>query len=223
MLFILPASGPWTQLCAAVAGAVAAILVLLAIARRGGLGPERLLLAGIGIGASGGAIVAAAVAAGTPQSYTLLRWLSGSTAEVGPAQADFAVLAACGLLLLLPGVRRGLVLLPLGRAAATGLGLAVDRWRMGLILVAGMATAVASLFVGPLSFIGLIAPHLARRLGLHRPLAHAWGAAFLGAGLMALSDWLARVAAFPYQLPLGLFSAFVGGGYLVWLLGREHH
>lgn len=222
-LFLLPSAGPWMQLFAAVVGAVAAILALLAMARRGGLGPERLLLGGIGIGASGGAITAAAIAAGTPQSYILLRWLSGSTAEVGPGQAEFAVLAACLLLVLLPGLRRGLALLPLGRAAATGLGLAVGRWRMGLILVAGMATAIASLFVGPLSFIGLIAPHLARRLGLHRPLVHAWGAAFLGAGLMALSDWLARVAAFPYQLPLGLFSAFVGGGYLVWLLGREHH
>lgn len=221
-LFLLPAPGPWMQLVAAVGGAAAAILALLLIARRGGLGPQRLLLGGIGLGASGGAVVAAAIATGTPQGYALLRWLSGSTAEAGPAQAGGVLLAAAALLAVLPALRRGLAILPLGEAAASAVGLAAGRWRTALILAAGAATAIASLFAGPLSFIGLIAPHLARRLGLGRPLAHAWGSALLGAGLLALSDWLARVAAFPYQLPLGLFAALAGGGYLVWLLGREH-
>jgi len=80
--------------------------------------------------------------------------------------------------------------------------------------------ATAALFVGPLSFVGLIAPHLARLLGLGDPVRHAWGAALLGAALLMASDWLARTIAFPYQLPLGLFAALLGGTYLVWLLAR---
>jgi iron complex transport system permease protein len=74
--------------------------------------------------------------------------------------------------------------------------------------------------VGPLSFVGLIAPHLARLLGLGRPGAQVAGAVLAGAGLMVVADWLARMAAFPYQLPLGLFASLLAGPYLVWLLGR---
>ena len=89
-----------------------------------------------------------------------------------------------------------------------------------MILLAGLLTAAASLFVGPLSFIGLIAPHLARLLGLARPAAQGVGAVLAGIALMVVSDWLARMAAFPYQLPLGLFASLLAGPYLVWLLGR---
>ncbi|MFP3700895.1 iron chelate uptake ABC transporter family permease subunit, partial [Burkholderia sp. SIMBA_013] len=66
-----------------------------------------------------------------------------------------------------------------------------------------------------------IAPHLARLVGLGRPLQQGIGAVLIGAGLMVVSDWLARTVAFPYQLPLGLFAALLAGPYLVWLLGRS--
>lgn len=89
-----------------------------------------------------------------------------------------------------------------------------------LIILSACLTAVASLFVGPLSFVGLIAPHLARLIGLHRPLMGLVGAMLIGAGLMVLSDWLARMVAFPYQLPLGLFASLISGPYLIWLLSK---
>ncbi|NUB14271.1 iron chelate uptake ABC transporter family permease subunit, partial [Azospirillum brasilense] len=127
---------------------------------------------------------------------------------------------------LLPAVPplagKGLEIRPLGDVTARAVGLPVRRCRILLVLLAGLLTAAAALFVGPLSFIGLIAPHLVRLAGLGRPLQQGIGAVLIGAGLMVVSDWLARTVAFPYQLPLGLFAALLAGPYLVWLLGRSN-
>jgi iron complex transport system permease protein len=103
---------------------------------------------------------------------------------------------------------------------ARGLGVPVRLGRFVLIAVAALLSALASMFVGPLSFIGLIAPHLARLLGLGRAREHLIGALLLGTTLMILSDWLSRMVAFPYQLPVGLFASLLGGPYLVYLLGK---
>ena len=89
-----------------------------------------------------------------------------------------------------------------------------------LIVTAAALSAFAAMFVGPLSFIGLIAPHLARLLGLGGARQHLAGALLIGAVLMIVSDWLSRMAAFPYQLPVGLFASLLGGPYLVYLLGK---
>ncbi len=110
---------------------------------------------------------------------------------------------------------RALAILPLGETVPRSLDLATARSRAGLVLIVGATTAASTLSIGPLSFIGLIAPHLARSLGLARPIAHLWGAMLAGAALTILAEWLARMVAFPYQLPLGLFAALLGGGYLV--------
>ena len=92
--------------------------------------------------------------------------------------------------------------------------------RLALILLAGVATGAATVFVGPLSFVGLMAPHLARRLGLARPEHHVTGAALIGAGLMLAADFGARMAGFPYELPLGLFASLIGAPWLIWMMMR---
>lgn len=220
-VFGFAAPGLGIQLAASAAGAVGALVLVLGFARRGGLGPERLLLGGIAVGAFGAAVLTAAIATGTRQSLDLLRWLSGATNDASPGQAWYACGAAALALALLPLTARALHILPLGDATGRSVGFATGRWRAVLVGFAGLLTAAAALFVGPLSFVGLIAPHLARQLGLAAPLAHGFGAAAIGCGLMVASDWLARSVAFPYQLPLGLFAALLGGAYLVWRLSRR--
>lgn len=208
------------QLAGSALGAGVTLAVVLAMAARGGLGPERLLFAGIAINALCSAVLTAMIALGNQQSQILLRWLSGSTSSLGPAEAW---LALAGALVLTPPLflaARWLDLFPLGAPAAQALGLSVRRARLVLIGAAALLTALAALFVGPLSFVGLIAPHLARLLGLTKAAGHLAGAALLGALLMLASDWLARMAAFPYQLPVGLFAALLGGPYMVFLLAR---
>ncbi|CBS89630.1 iron-hydroxamate ABC transporter; permease component (plasmid) [Azospirillum lipoferum 4B] len=219
-LFLVAAPGIGIQIAASAAGAVLVLAAMLALSLRAGFGPERLLLAGIAMSALCSAVLTAVIATGTPQAFTLLRWLSGSTNDAGPADAWFCAGAAVLLLAALPLASRWLEILPLGDVTARSVGLPVQRCRILLVLFAGLLTAAAALFVGPLSFVGLIAPHLARLAGLGRALEQGLGAVLIGAGLMVVSDWLARTVAFPYQLPLGLFAALLAGPYLIWLLSR---
>jgi iron complex transport system permease protein len=90
-----------------------------------------------------------------------------------------------------------------------------------LAMIAALMTAVASFLVGPLSLTGLIAPHLARLTGFHRPGQQLAAAILIGAGVLVVADWLSRVVIYPYQVPVGLFAALIGGPYLIWLLTRK--
>lgn len=219
-LYLVDNPGLGLQLAASAAGAIVVLVLMLAIAARSGFGPERLLLGGVAMGALCSAVLTAVIATGGERAFTLLRWISGSVNMATPQQALLAGIAAVLLLAPLPFAGRWLDILPLGPVTAAALGVPVRRSHAALIVLAGLLTATAALFVGPLSFIGLIAPHLARLVGLTRALPGMAGGVLIGAGLMMLSDWLSRMAAFPYQLPLGLFAALLGGPYLVWLLGR---
>jgi len=208
------------QLAASATGALAVLLVILSIGARGGLGPERLLFAGIAMNALCSAVLTAMIVLGNQQSYTLLRWLSGSTNDAVAFDACIALSGAILLVAPLFLLTRWLDLLALGAPSAKALGLSVGPSRLVVIGLAALMTALAATYVGPLSFVGLIAPHLARLLGLGRAREQLAGAVALGALLMVLADWLSRIAVFPYQLPLGLFASLVGGPYLIYLLAK---
>ena len=143
---------------------------------------------------------------------------SGSTNQVTWTEASIALAVAVTLLVLLPLMTRWLEILPLGGDQARAVGLPLHASRMTLILVASGLTAAASLIVGPLSFVGLVAPHMARLLGFGRAHHQLMAAILIGAGVMTGADWLSRVVSFPYQLPLGLFASLIGGPYLLRLL-----
>lgn len=213
-------AAPGWQLAGSVLGSLAVLIAMLAIGARAKFGAERLLLAGVAMSALCSAIVTAAIAMGNAQSYVLLRWLSGSTSQA--TGIDAWLMIACLMLLILPLflAARWLDILPLGENTARGLGLPVAGGRLTLIVLAAILTALAAMFVGPLSFIGLIAPHLARLVGFARARTHLAGAVLVGALLMIVSDWLSRMAAFPYELPAGLFASLLGGPYLVHLLAK---
>ncbi|HEY0292560.1 MAG TPA: Fe(3+)-hydroxamate ABC transporter permease FhuB [Hansschlegelia sp.] len=202
-------------LAGAACGAMAALLLMLALATRSRLGPERLLLAGAAISALCLAVVNAVIAGGSAGAFALLGWISGSTSAVGPSEAIAGCLAAVVLIAALAPLRRWLDVLPLGETVARGVGLELTAARAALTIIAALLTACASLIAGPLSFVGLVAPHMAYAAGLTRPALHLAGAVALGAGLMVSADLLGRTVIYPYQLPLGLFASLIGGGYLL--------
>ncbi|MBZ9894687.1 Fe(3+)-hydroxamate ABC transporter permease FhuB [Mesorhizobium sp. BR1-1-6] len=220
VLTVSATTGLGWQLAGSAAGSLAALAAMLAIAAKAKFGADRLLLAGIAMSALCSALITATIAMGNTQSYVLLRWLSGSTGQA--TALDAAVALACLLPLTLPLflAARWLDILPLGADSARGLGVPVAGGRLMLVVVSALLTALAALIVGPLSFVGLIAPHLARLLGFWRARIHLAGAMLLGALLMTISDWLSRMAAFPYELPVGLFASLLGGPYLVYLLAK---
>ena len=123
--------------------------------------------------------------------------------------------------LLVPLCRRWLTLLPMGSASALSLDVPLVRARLSILLLAAVLTAGATLTVGPLSFIGLMAPHIARMLGFHKPLAQGLMASAIGGILMMFADWCGRMILFPNQIPAGLLATFIGAPYFIWLLRRQ--
>ena len=202
-------------------GSLVALLAMLAISARGGFGPERLLLSGIAIGALSMAIVTVVLARGDLRGYLLLTWLSGSTNRAGSFEAWTGVISAVLLIPLLPLLRRWFDILPLGGDVSHSVGLSVAMSRLVLAVLAALLTAIPSFLVGPLSLTGLIAPHLARLIGFRSAIKQLIASLLLGAILLTVADWLSRVVIFPYEVPVGLFAALIGGPYLIWFLTRK--
>lgn len=218
---LLPAAGTVELLTASGLGALAVMVVVLVFASRRHLPPDRLLLAGIAMGSLSSAVLTALMAVGDQRSWLILAWLGGSASTATPQTA--ALLAVLAAVILAAGLTFGrwLTILPLGQAVPQALGLPLRRVRITMILVCGIATGAASLLVGPLSFVGLVAPHIALRAGFTRIADQILASFILGALLMTLADFGARTATFPYELPLGLFAALAGAPYLIWLIGRR--
>lgn len=221
LLFLLPYSGPLAQLALGGLGAGLTLLLLLGLSRRSGFAPEKVLLIGISITALFDALQVILLAGGDPRGQNLLGWMSGSTYFVGPQMALWVLV--CSLVLLFASLPFGrwLELLPLGDGTPRALGVPLGRSRFVLLLLAALLTAGATLIVGPLSFIGLLAPHLARLLGLARAVPQLLGAALLGALVMVAADWLGRTLLFPAQLPAGLLASLLGGAYFMLCLYRR--
>ena len=104
---------------------------------------------------------------------------------------------------------------------AASLGLGVPKARIAVLSLAALMTGFATLLVGPVSFVGLLGPHLARRLGVKDPLAQLFTAALLSALVMVTADWLGRNALYPRQLPVGLLASLIGVPLLIWPLLRN--
>ncbi|AUH66493.1 Fe(3+)-hydroxamate ABC transporter permease FhuB [Paracoccus zhejiangensis] len=220
MIYLVAAPTAPQLVAGAMAGAALALVLLTSYVSRRDMPPERILLAGIAVSALASAVLAAMMARGDAKAWAILAWLSGSSSAVEMPGALSLAGVALALWLMSLTVRRWLGLLPLGIAVAGGVGMPVRRAQALLIVLAGLATGAATVLIGPLSFVGLVAPHMARRLGLARPQDHLTGAALIGAGLMLAADFGARMAGFPYELPLGLFASLIGAPWLIWLMMR---
>ncbi|MEL5545230.1 Fe(3+)-hydroxamate ABC transporter permease FhuB [Serratia nevei] len=221
MLFMVPGDAFVWLLPAGSLGAAATLLIIMIAAGRGGFSTERMLLAGIALSTAFTTVIFLLLASGDPRMGGLLTWLSGSTYSVEPAQALRTALVAAGLMVLAPLCRRWLTILPLGGATARSVGIALTPARLTILLLAAVLTAMATLTVGPLSFVGLMAPHMARMLGFHRALPQMVIAALLGGLLMVFADWCGRMLLFPYQIPAGLLATFIGAPYFVYLLRKQ--
>ncbi len=218
---LFPAAGLFELFCGAGLGSAAVMMLVLFFSVRRHLAPEKILLAGIAISSLCSAVLSALLAIGDQRAWQILSWLSGSGSTATSASAIFLAVLSVVLLAAALSVTRWLVILPLGRDVPLSLGLPLATARIAVIAVAGIATGAASLLVGPLSFVGLMAPHIALRAGFTTPRDHLFASFLFGAVLMALSDLGARTVTFPYELPLGLFAALAGAPYLIWLSGRR--
>ncbi|MDU8923856.1 Fe(3+)-hydroxamate ABC transporter permease FhuB [Pasteurellaceae bacterium LIM206] len=205
---------------AGVLGALITLAIIAGINQRNGMLPEKVLLTGITLSALFDTLQRLVIAGGDPRAIQLIAWTSGSTQQI---HADFAlifcvislVLLACALIF-----SRWLEILALQAPMAQSLGLNIIKVRWILILFSALLTAVATLIIGPLSFIGLLVPHLARTLGACRARSQLPVAALLGGMIMVLADWLGRQLLFPYEIPAGLVATLIGGGYFLLMMRK---
>ncbi|WZH36589.1 MAG: iron chelate uptake ABC transporter family permease subunit [Microbacterium enclense] len=216
-MILLGAKGFWEVAAAASLGGLLTAALVTALAYRGGLSTFRLIVVGIAFAAALGSINAFLITrADVGDAMSVGLWGAGSLARVsweslGPSTAILALVAVAALL-----TTRSLRSLDLGDDIATAHGVDVVRLRLTLIALAVVATAVVTANTGPLAFVALAAPHVARRLAPGTGLVPAIGAgAFLlaSAQLTALGLSQAGIAA-----PVGLVTLSLGGAYLLTLL-----
>jgi iron complex transport system permease protein len=195
-----------------VSGLATSVLVAI-LARRGPrLDAERLVLAGVSLSALLSAVVTLAIerlARGTA-SEAILAWLAGSLAGRGwPELAAAAPEALAGLVLGVATIP-ALNVLRLGEGRAAALGVDVTRLQWALLVASTLLTAAAVSLAGLIGFVGLVVPHLGRRVVGPDLRALVPASILIGAALVVLADALARTLAAPAEIPLGVLLAFVG-------------
>ncbi|MBI2750318.1 MAG: iron ABC transporter permease [Burkholderiales bacterium] len=204
---------------AAFVGAVLAVLLTLALSR--GVGHTlRLLLAGVVVGVVLGAMTHLVLLLSPDSLQAMQAFMLGSTAFVG--WISFVLMAVVWAVCVAAAWLLARVLdgLSLGDATAQSLGLAVAPMRAALVAVLALATGTAVAQTGLVAFVGLAAPHLVRSVikTTHGQLILL--ASLVGGVLLMAADTLARWLIAPQELPVGVLTAVLGGGYLLWLMHR---
>ena len=206
---------------AMVGGMLALAIVLLAARGKGGhLDPTRVILIGIGVAATGMALVNLLAVRAHMNVSAALVWLSGSTYARGEDQVWWLV---PGLLIVVALVwsARPLDMLALGEDLPRALGLRLGRTRVLALTGGAVLAALTAGAIGAVGFVGLVAPHLARRVAGtgHRRLIPV--SALFGATLLVVADAVGRSVLAPRGIPVGIVTALIGAPYLVWLLRRS--
>ncbi|MCX8978713.1 Fe(3+) dicitrate ABC transporter permease subunit FecD [Citrobacter portucalensis] len=217
-LLLIPSLPVITLPLLAFAGGMAGLLLLRILANTSQ--PMKLALTGVALSACWASLTDYLMLSHPQDVNSALLWLTGS---LWGRDWSFVKIAAPLLILFLPlSLRfcRDLDLLALGDARATTLGVSVPRIRLQALLLAVAMTSTGVAVCGPISFIGLVVPHMVRSItgGRHRWLLPV--SAMTGALLLVVADLLARIIHPPLELPAGVLTAIIGAPWFVWLLVR---
>jgi cobalamin transport system permease protein len=205
---------------AAFVGALGGVLLTLAISQ-GTRHVLRLLLGGVVVGVVLGALSDLVTSVAPDALRGKQMFMLGNTGYLGWSSVS---ILACGLGVLVPlslRFARLLDAMTLGEDTAASLGLHPPRVRVLLVLLLALGTGIAVSQAGLVAFVGLVAPHLVRRCA---PSANGYtlvASAAAGGVLLLGADVIARVVIAPQELPVGIVTAVLGGGYLMWLLYRR--
>ncbi|MEU8223595.1 iron ABC transporter permease [Kribbella sp. NPDC048915] len=217
-LLVLPGLPVLAVVPAAFAGGLVAAALVYLLAYRRGATPVRIALVGIAVSAAFEAGIRFLLVRNPLDVSAALIWLTGSLFGRSMS-AVFEILPWVVVLVPLIVVwARKLDVLGLGDDLAAGLGEPVERTRRTLLLFAVALAAAAVAVSGTIGFVGLIAPHMARRVFGGRHLASLPAAGLFGVLLMLSADMIGRGLAPPLEIPAGLVTAVVGGPYFLYLL-----
>jgi len=201
------------------AGAAVAMLVVVALAGANG-GPVTLILAGLAVSSIATALISLALnlSQNPFASVEMVFWMMGSLADRSLPQLWISaplMLLGCGLLLTLS---RALDALTLGEDAATSLGIDLSRNRLVVIAGTALSVGAATAVTGIIGFVGLIVPHMLRRLVQHRPGQLLPASLFGGASMLLIADVALRLVQPWMELRIGVLTALIGAPFFVWLV-----
>ncbi len=205
----------------AFAGALGAMFLVFGLAHGDGSWTQtRLLLTGVIVAAGCGALISLMLAiAPEDRLRGMLFWLTGDLGQAASAWPPMLALAVA-LVLAMPFARE-LNLLARGLMQAQALGVAVNRLRYAVFLLASLATAASVTTAGSIGFIGLVVPHLVRLVTGNDQRLLLPASALAGGALLMLADTLARSLIAPQQLPVGVLTALIGVPVFLFLLSRQ--
>lgn len=183
--------------------------------------PIKLVLAGIAVNALLVGITRSALILADDMAYSVLNWLAGSIANVTWEDwTKFWPVSLVGITLTL-SLARSLNLLTLGDDIATGLGVNLTRTRIIACIAVLLLTTSSVAIAGPIAFVGLLVPHIARKLVGTNHFVLLPVTAALGASLLLWSDVISRMVAFPTETPVGVITALIGSPFFIALAVRS--
>lgn len=219
--YLFGLSAPFALSVGAMIGALAALLLLIALA-----GPQAetatLLLSGLAISALAAALTTLALAlAPSPFAfYDAYDWLMGSLVDRSLDQAAFALIPAGATIALLWRMRGALDSLTLGEEVAQSLGHDIARMRLAIVALIALGVGTCVAVCGAIGFVGLVAPIFARRLTHGHPGRAIAPAGLIGGLLLLLADLVTRAAPLGRTLPIGVVTALLGAPFFLWMVAH---
>jgi iron complex transport system permease protein len=207
----------------ALVGALLTAFAIYVLAyRRGGASGYRLILIGISVAAALSSLTTYLLTrASVYQIQEAMAWLTGSLTNRGWIDLRPIAVALAVTLPLTPLLTRQLRVVQLGDDTARGLGVRLEASRVVLLLTGAVLAAAATASAGPVLFVALVAPQLARRI-THTTTAALAPAALIGAALVCAADLVGRLIIAPTEEPVGVVTAILGAPYLLWFLARAN-
>jgi iron complex transport system permease protein len=194
--------------------------MLLCSAGRAGFTPMKVTLCGVALSAFASSITAAILILDEQTLLSMRTWLAGDLAGLSWAQITPAAVAATAGFALAIGLAPALNMLALGDTLARGLGVSLTRIRLLSLLAIALLCGAAVAIAGPVGFVGLVVPHMVRRLAGSDLRVVIPLSALGGAALLLLADIAARTLLSPQELATGVMTALVGAPLFMLLAAR---
>ncbi|MFC5589592.1 FecCD family ABC transporter permease [Sporosarcina soli] len=219
----LTVSQDWMPLFA-FAGAMITAVIVFMLSWKNGIAPFRMLLIGIGISALMHAGTTVLMLVGPIyQASQANIWITGSIYGSNWTEVRMISIWISLLFIMTLAMTREMNILALGDNLAKGVGSSVQKSRTILLLLCAGLTGASVAFAGGIGFVGLIAPHIAKRIVGPRFGSMVGLSAVVGAILVLVADWIARVAFAPIEVPAGVWTAVIGAPYFIYLLIKQRN
>ncbi|MDR9828999.1 Fe(3+)-hydroxamate ABC transporter permease FhuB [Vibrio sp. FNV 38] len=211
------------SLWVAVTGSLVTLAILLLLGRKNDFSPSMLVLTGVALTATLEALIQFALTRVGSDKYVLIGWLSGSTYRVDAEQALILLASVIVCISISLVLSRWLTLISTGRQFAKGRGVSLSVTYVVLLSIVATLCAAVTTTMGPVAFVGLLAPHIAVMLGARVAKHQLYLAGMVGALLLSVADLLGQWVVYPAQVAAGTIVSVIGGSYFIYLLVKSRH